>query len=164
MTWKALPLVLASTISFVVGAHPKTVSMSRVHLTKEHRWIPRYHLYAPLPETAGIGFQVSPTKPQFPTVYRLTDFKNVHFANHGRDFDFTFLNAQVALNPTPPLGPGYPKITLNKPIPVHTPWVRAVVLHPVAHNIVVTCYLRKPARRASLGTSPTEFDWAFHAK
>ena len=130
----------------------------------DDRWRPRYQLYAPLPEAAGIGFQVSPTKPQLPTVHDRTDFRDVHFADGGMIFDFTFLDAAVVLHPVPPLGAAYPKMALNKPVSVETPWVNTVVLRQVGHNIVVTCHLRKPGNRASLGTSPPEFVWGFTAK
>ncbi len=160
MTWKSMVpiIVLGSAVVFVVGSHPWAT-------TAHHRWAPRYQLFAPLPAGSGVGFQVGPTKPG-PATYDRADFRRVHFARNGTVFDFTFLNARVVLHPNPPLtaAAGYPKIVLNRPIPVGTSWVRTVVLHQVGHNIVVTCNLARSAKQVSLYTSPPEFDWEFKSK
>ncbi len=143
------------------GAPPFS-STSRSHDTptqKSATTITRWTLDGPLPETNGIAFDVTWNQNVFPRVFQLSDFRQVHFWDHGHRFTFLMPSTQVDV--TAPLSLGMPKLVLNRPYAVHTHWVSSVVLHPIGDSLVVTCFLYRPAAHYSLGTSPISFVFAF---
>ncbi len=113
----------------------------------------RWTFDGPLPETGGIGFDITWNQFVWPRTFQPADFSRVHFWDHG--YRFTFLMPITHVDVTGPLGLSMPKLVFNRPYAVHTNWVSSIILHPIGNNLLVTCILLRPASRYSFGTSPS---------
>lgn len=147
-------------------AHRPTEHTPRMQTSSLHRTSKkstpaktRWTFDGPLPETGGIGFDITWNQSVFPRTFQPEDFSRVHFWDHG--YRFTFLMPSTHVDVTGPLGLGMPKLVFNRPYVVHTNWVSSIVLHPIGNNLLVTCVLHRPATHYSFGTSPTQFSFYF---
>ncbi len=149
-----------STVSSVSDSshaptEPSTQAPSKKSAPAKTRWT----FDGPLPETGGIGFDITWNQFVFPRTFQPTDFSRVHFWDHG--YRFTFLMPSTHVDVTGPLGLGMPKLVFNRPYAVHTNWVSRIILHPIGNNLLVTCILLRPASHYSFGTSPMQFSFYF---
>lgn len=125
---------------------------------------PRFTIVSAIPEGAGMEFLTNWNhwKGRSSRTFALSDFRRVHFEDHGTRFTFILKSANILLHSTPPLPKDEPELRWNRPIRfTGNAWVREAVFSKAGQGVQVTLSLAHSATHFTTGTDPMAFIFTF---